>query len=400
MLECKKSSAEAASFPDLPQEILLEILWRLPVKSLARFASVSKSWKSLVSSRPFVLAHLKRALGRRDSPPLLLLRHYSLTHKEDWNALYVDGETLVENERLLFPGGLSETFYYVGSCNGLLCFADYIVNHLKIVLWNPSLRKLLRLPIAHEESVGSTHTYVVGFGFDEKCDEYKFMRLVYTWSKNWSRTLPKKVEIYELRMKDWRSVDMDVPYVIPESSAQVFLNGSIHWIGFRILDEGIRGARPLLVVFDLHEETFREMGVPDGMLFANTLNLSITIHQGSLCLFQCHPLMPDGHQLHGICWVWLMREYGAAESWTKLFAIDICELGGIVRVIGFRKHGEVLLITPNDELVSYNPESQKISRLGLYGVANSFEVVNYVESLTLLETQNSAHATASHASFC
>ncbi|KAI4379688.1 hypothetical protein MLD38_005952 [Melastoma candidum] len=86
-----------------------------------------------------------------------------------------------------------------------------------------------------------------------------------------------------------------------------------------------------------------------------------------------------------------MKEYGAAESWTKLFAIDICELGGIVR--------EVLLITPNDELVSCNPDSRKISHLGLYGVADSFEAVDYVEYLTLLET-DSEHATASHASFC
>ncbi|XP_058201614.1 F-box/kelch-repeat protein At3g23880-like [Rhododendron vialii] len=38
------------SFPNIPEEVVIEILSRLPLKSLSRFTCVSKQWRSLVSA--------------------------------------------------------------------------------------------------------------------------------------------------------------------------------------------------------------------------------------------------------------------------------------------------------------------------------------------------------------
>ena len=46
--------------PELPQEIITNILSRLPIKSLLQFKSVSKLWLSLISNPQFVELHLKQ----------------------------------------------------------------------------------------------------------------------------------------------------------------------------------------------------------------------------------------------------------------------------------------------------------------------------------------------------
>ncbi|KAK3437513.1 hypothetical protein EUGRSUZ_C02180 [Eucalyptus grandis] len=282
---------------DLPEEILIQILLKLPVKSLVRFRCVSKSWDSLITHPSFVSLHLRHAMAGHDRS-VILLRHYSLTQRKERNTLYLDGESFLEHQELEFPLKTHDTYYLAGSCNGLLCFSDYIINNL-----------------------------------------------------------------------------------------QAFVNGAIHWIGYNPADRRLKVAsspRSIVVLFDMQDEVFGEMELPKGGDYANRLNLSLAVHQDLICLLHCHPMEEDGHQLYGVCWVWVMKEYGAADSWTKLFTINISEHGGIGRILGFRKKGDALLVTHNDELVSYDLRGQRISRLGLYGVARSFEVIPYMDCLILV----------------
>ncbi|KAK3437512.1 hypothetical protein EUGRSUZ_C02180 [Eucalyptus grandis] len=329
---------------DLPEEILIQILLKLPVKSLVRFRCVSKSWDSLITHPSFVSLHLRHAMAGHDRS-VILLRHYSLTQRKERNTLYLDGESFLEHQELEFPLKTHDTYYLAGSCNGLLCFSDYIINNLQVV------------------------------------------RLIYILGKNWSVIVPPEVEIYELKTNAWRGIQTAVPYVIPESSSQAFVNGAIHWIGYNPADRRLKVAsspRSIVVLFDMQDEVFGEMELPKGGDYANRLNLSLAVHQDLICLLHCHPMEEDGHQLYGVCWVWVMKEYGAADSWTKLFTINISEHGGIGRILGFRKKGDALLVTHNDELVSYDLRGQRISRLGLYGVARSFEVIPYMDCLILV----------------
>uniref|UniRef100_K4D590 F-box domain-containing protein n=1 Tax=Solanum lycopersicum TaxID=4081 RepID=K4D590_SOLLC len=55
-----------------PEEILVNILTRLPVKSLVRFKCVSKFWITLISDPYFTKKHLNRARNDQDSRKLLI----------------------------------------------------------------------------------------------------------------------------------------------------------------------------------------------------------------------------------------------------------------------------------------------------------------------------------------
>ncbi|KAE9457251.1 hypothetical protein C3L33_10853, partial [Rhododendron williamsianum] len=63
-----------------------------------------------------------------------------------------------------------------------------------------------------------------------------------------------------------------------------------------------------------------------------------------------------------------MKEYGVAEYWSKQYEIDLD--GRLVLVLGLRKNGEMLLVM-GKELVSYNPESEGIKKLGVSGCKDS-----------------------------
>ena len=49
---------------ELLEELVIEILLRLPVKSLLRFKSVSKAWQAIISDPSFICSHLRQSASR------------------------------------------------------------------------------------------------------------------------------------------------------------------------------------------------------------------------------------------------------------------------------------------------------------------------------------------------
>ena len=71
---------------NLPRELIIDILSRLPIKSLCQFKCVSKPWRTLISHPDFVKTHLHHAQFKR----LILATSNSL--------YFIDHETSFEND--------------------------------------------------------------------------------------------------------------------------------------------------------------------------------------------------------------------------------------------------------------------------------------------------------------
>ncbi|XP_047309873.1 uncharacterized protein LOC124913325 [Impatiens glandulifera] len=79
------------------------------------------------------------------------------------------------------------------------------------------------------------------------------------------------------------------------------------------------------------------------------------------------------------------REYGAVDSWIKLFSIDLQQ--GVNRVLGTRRNGELLVFTDHGNLVSYDPDFELVKDVRVHG-DSCVDITGYVESLVLLSGVN------------
>ena len=58
----------------LPEDVIVDILARLPVKSLKRFRCVSLSWRSLIHSPQFISSHF--SFSKNKTCPLIKYENY------------------------------------------------------------------------------------------------------------------------------------------------------------------------------------------------------------------------------------------------------------------------------------------------------------------------------------
>nr|QCF59420.1 S haplotype-specific F-box protein 27 [Prunus dulcis] len=134
------------------KEILIDILVRLPAKSLVRFLCTCKSWSDLIGSSSFVSTHLHRNVTGHAHAYLLCLHHPNFECQRDDDDRYFKEElqwslfsnvTFEESSKLSHPLGSTEHYVIYGSSNGLVCISDEILNFdSPIHIWNPSVKKL------------------------------------------------------------------------------------------------------------------------------------------------------------------------------------------------------------------------------------------------------------------
>ncbi|KAK9265445.1 hypothetical protein L1049_012389 [Liquidambar formosana] len=109
------------------EDLVREILLRLPIKSLLRFESVSKKWLSLISDHHFAQSYSRRRNPRSEPSGLLLNHEYGGLQFVPFNDdvdVDVDGHGDGDPSRikLSYPDN-SGRYTIFQSCNGLLlCF--------------------------------------------------------------------------------------------------------------------------------------------------------------------------------------------------------------------------------------------------------------------------------------
>ncbi|XP_055809345.1 F-box protein At3g07870-like [Solanum dulcamara] len=366
----------------LPPEIVREILLKLHAKSLLRFTVVCKSWRSLITSSPFISTHL--AQTPHSSNTLLVRRYITTRHKEHY-SLFQDSKnrpfSLNFTSELHFPFNFQRGYFsIVGSCNGILCLSDDLVGTLRnFVLWNPSIQKFITLPLPLIKPRWR-YMSVLGFGADlPETGDYKLVRLVYSKNDGVVYNLPPEIEIYSTNSGVWRRV-MGVEikhYIVEFFLSQAFVNGAVHWIAYDVVPNG-GGVRSLVMSFSIADEVFEDVMLPDALVGVIPTDLSIMLFEESLAVVKYEREIDDS-----LCEVWVMKQYGVLESWSRLYRINL--VAGMEEIVGFRNNGEVLFSNKSNNLVSYDPNSGRNRGLGIQGFSCSFHVQNYRESLVLLE---------------
>ncbi|XP_059650119.1 F-box protein At3g08750-like [Cornus florida] len=241
-----------SNFYHLPEEILIQILVRLPVKSLLRFKSVCQHWYSLITDSAFIQVHLKTS----SQNSYIILGNYQYQAKYLYSIHY-DDESFREYYEPQLPSHiLKQSLSLHGSCNGLIPLSNV---RGTICLWNLALRKLKTLPksLILNSTSNLDHNYRrtthVAFGFHPGVNDYKVVRIISY--KNGYLT-----EVYSLSTDSWRRIDV-APSCFFVCWKPAIVNGAAYWVAVKKTDEGYCY---LLVRFEMGDEVFEEVMLPDG----------------------------------------------------------------------------------------------------------------------------------------
>ncbi|TYJ17648.1 hypothetical protein E1A91_A09G066900v1 [Gossypium mustelinum] len=393
----QQQSPVEAEIPLLPQEIMVEILSRLPVKSLCQFRCVSKQWLSLISDPLLAKSHLKKTVsndsfysqrkrviisshnlysleyesigrsGRFDENLVALELDYPLKDKPNGLAelldsardgfLYCERSEEGNDEfpvmvKLNLPFCVNQRNWVdiLGSCNGLVCIAP---DEDTLFLFNPSTRESKRIPDPPSGFVPNGWS-VYGFGYDFVNDDYKVVKVGCG-----------TVCVYSLRTDSWRIV-CSFPYVDNVSESGVLLNGTIHWmVSF---EDGV-DCRCVVAAFSLEEEVFSDMPAPD--IVDTSFEFVVGVLNGCLCVLHSR------NQMHNDFWV--MTEYGVGESWTKL-TLSLSYI--CMKPLCLAQNREALLDV-DGKLLLYNLEDDSYRYLVVDGIpaGDGFEADTYLETL-------------------
>ncbi|XP_058195161.1 F-box/kelch-repeat protein At3g23880-like [Rhododendron vialii] len=360
--------------PNLPLEIIVEeILSRLPVKSLLRSRCVCKSWRSLISDPNFARIHLRRASSSNISNDCthhrLLISHGVRSHSL-YSAFHEHSDAAV---RLDYPGcdprGLGDGVRILGSCDGLVC----IETARTLFLWNPSTRKSKRLPSVR---LPPDHLAAYGFGYDASIDDYKVVGFLS--NVHIDIGFHFEVEVYTMRTMrtdSWRRIGDfphgHHPYRTYRHCSGVFVNGALHW-------DWRRKTNGIIVSLDLATETYGEVLKPEYRVgLSHEIMCAVN---GCLCVIHDYRTCAD---------VWVMKEYGVRESWTKLAAVPYMASASNLKsttLVCVLRNGEVLLHMLNRKhLVRYNPKDGTISYPPIFFNLEYSGVHSYIESLVSVD---------------
>ncbi|KAL2926252.1 hypothetical protein RDABS01_007057 [Bienertia sinuspersici] len=365
-------------FVTLPEDAILEILLRLPVKSLQRFKSVAKSWYARISDPSFMIRHFVSS----NNHEFLLISHLHPVKKQVLSLL--PSETLenrTKHFQLSYHSSNEENRSFaqiLGPCNGVFCLFD--PKDGMISLWNPAIRQQKTLPKSHVEPPTNAYPFdiCVGFGFDNGSHDYKV--LTYKHMCFPSSSTIAHAELYTLNSNTWKEINVGEEFQptgnLPYSSSYPSINGVFSWFE---IDNHVE---KVIFSFDMKIEVFIKTRLPDyNGIPSKRVHGCLASLKDSLAFIHDYPL-------GGIskCFdVWVLGEYGVRESWMKQLIIGPLE--GVTAPLGFWKNGELILEVDDDrkKLASYDPITDDMKDVEARGIVYILQVIPYKESLICLK---------------
>lgn len=342
---------------EIPLDIAEEIMLNLPVKSLVRFSSASKSWNSLIFDAGFIRKHKNRAarLNRHrivinpdyvdttsfcaiasissDKPMGIVIKPPANGNAGDRALCSISSMNRNEPnvDATEFVSQLQGKPCLYAFCDELWCVE--VQNSL--FLWNPTIRicKKLPDPLFHwqnavgvdwqrfddeyfgqfrgDENVGGPglydrYEYVYGLGYDFVAAGYKILKVPRVTSSC------TDTEMYSLRRNCWRKIESfsAKPSFLQERCE--FVDGTFHWV---CLDTT---PKPIVFSFNLSREEYAEVAQPDYSPVINFLDedgMEVLVVRDKLCM--CVNYSRDTRFV-----LWVMEEYGVERSWTIKFDIQ------------------------------------------------------------------------------
>jgi len=417
----KKNKKLPLSMVFLPEELIVQILSLLNVKTIVRFKCVSKSWNTIISDPTFVQKQLKRPPRLILTPPCWVYPMHTV------QSLPVT--RLLENPSITLSGdfshdggGFIDNCKVVNSCNGLLCLIFCSDNkgyhNYWFRIWNPATGtrskafgtyhdynlqlRGLRFNFGSEAFASCYHDYnrrrsLLGslkfaFGCDILSGTYKVVEFCAKGDEE-NKYGPWRSQVRILNLSDdcWRNIDSFplIPLISPFNNG-VYFSGTIYWLAIQNYFYPFYAYRPIthvdqfkIVSLDLSTETYMQFCLPSGFDEVPSFQPTLQVLLDRLCFSH------DFKKTQFV--IWQMKEFGFQESWTQLFRIDYFNLEmhnlpiehdfPLLLPLCLSENGDTLILSyhGDDEAVIYNQRENRVKKVRISGKLCRFS--SYGESL-------------------
>ena len=251
------------------EEILANILSRLPVKSLLVCKSVCKYWQGLICSPSFMHLHL---IQSQENPSYVFYPSYVFWDNNIHWVIKTDGETTQS-----FPS--YDGFYFrdmICSFNGLICCTtprksrSCVIRrsprrHMDIIIYNPATREVLLLPPTPKSKCAPK----LGVSFGPTINGYEIFQFFYIEEQLY------ECMVYSSITGSWKFIGT-VAHAPSTSFNHVCINGTVYWFSRSRIDGRLVGH---ILAVD-REEKFSIIRIPEEeTLYPLLVNL-----EGCLCL--------------------------------------------------------------------------------------------------------------------
>uniref|UniRef100_A0ACD5UL81 Uncharacterized protein n=1 Tax=Avena sativa TaxID=4498 RepID=A0ACD5UL81_AVESA len=292
MKTSSKKQKKAQTTSELPEELVLEILIRLPVKSLRRFKCVSKAWRATISDPSFIRSHLQRSASSWEQNPSLLITPHTLdcvAQGDDWPMTFSSNIRFYQWQQGASKVRLVHGMDLAGEFSSVCCFAhcDGLVllpTDTNAYLFNPATRDVVTLPETFRDTMVGDVNLPAGFGRDPRTGMYKVVRSFF-------RSIDPETGIYDMGMEVctvgsggnpcWRETAADQPYPVAGWITAQSVSGGVYFV----IDSSRLKPRPHgLVRFSLEDETFSVTRLPDELDPGEEESFSLDVMHGELWL--------------------------------------------------------------------------------------------------------------------
>ncbi|CAI8582944.1 unnamed protein product [Vicia faba] len=360
----------------LPDDLIIEVLSLLPVKSVMRLKTVCKSLNAIICNPKFIKLHQK--ISEQNKRILLISNDSS-------GSIYVGADSCLKNPLIPFADAAycrlkkKDKIIAIGYCNGLFCLFGYSRNTMEdwLYFWNPATKTISQ---KFKYSTNDSDCIIFGFGYDNSTNTYK----VVTFCQ-----MTKVARVFCLGDNSWRNIQRFPEFCIFSSFCHsgVHLSGTLNWsvVGNDVTydwEENCIVKNFVIISLDLLTETCTQLLPPQGQCLGEGLIVEPTI-----CMFMdCLCLSYGNNEFSFV--IWKMMEFGVQESWTQFLRfsyLNFPELffGKNLVPLCLSHNGDELILADRLEgqLIPYNcryhiVDPSRIAK-GEWGIF----VNNYVESL-------------------
>ncbi|MCD7466557.1 hypothetical protein HAX54_003371 [Datura stramonium] len=363
-----EETSEGLTF--LPQEVIFEILLRLPVKSLLKFRCVSKSFLSLLSTPLFREAHINFNSKKPKMTDYKLAVVASVSGLGRICHVYNMGS---ENSSLTVARhscpakSLSLSARILGSCNGLICLTS---DTFTLMLLNPCTGKFNIFPDSMLRNKGGGCYVRYGFGYDASVEDYKVVK-IFSFPQIEGRH-ENVVNVYSLKANSWSTIQGFSSGSL-NGKLGVFANGALHW---EARQSHCSSGFWEIVTLDLAVMRYGKIALPS---YEDDGGIYWTLGVSRGYLVACCNYEPNSADM------WMMKEYGVEKSWTKLVTISspVDRWDYISPLFVAEENCDEVLLQLGEVITLYNSRNASFKRLEGYpsGDFHQVQVAIYFETL-------------------